>query len=379
MSTADSIPTRRLQLPADDGPMPDERVQWWYWTGHLDTVARGSAPSRRFGFQLVFFDFTWPGTGVRGLLGHSAITDIAAGTFTYDEHLLPVHLLTPNRGRFDLSLDKEGPLFRLADVVERTMARTALPAMEARLEALLRRMKPEGWRENGLRSVWGTDAAMAARGGNGQDHLRAAMGGYELKLTCATSEPPVQYYGGWAHGYEAGGYTYYYSRPRMAAQGSLRLPDGSLHEVRGRAWFDRQAGELDPVIKAGYQWFALSLDDGADVMLAKLKGADPHPDNYAAVRKDGKLFTIEPGQFTVTELGSWTSPTSGRAYPNQWSLQIPAHGVDVTVRPCVQDQELVPPTWWFSFIENAYWEGTCDVFDAHGARIGRAYAEVSNW
>ncbi len=381
-SASDSaVPTRRLQLPADDGPMAGELVQWWYWTGHLDTVPTLDAPSRRFGFELVFFYFTWPRTGLRALMGHSAISDIAAGTFTYDEHLKPLHLMLPNRGHFDLSLDKEGPLSRTAEVVARTRARTALPTLPPHIEQLLKRLKPEGWRETGLCTVYGQDNAMAARGGGGEDHLRAAIDGYELKLRCSTAEAPVQYYGGWAHPYQAGGYTYYYSRPRMQAEGSLRLPDGSVHEVKGRAWFDRQAGDLDRVINAGYQWFALSLDGCDDVMLAKLKSdnGDPHPDNYAAVHSNGKLFTLEPGQFTVTELGSWTSPTTGRTYPNHWSLRVPSHGIDVTVRPTLQEQELVPPTWWFAFLEKAYWEGACDVSGIDGAPLGRAYVEVSNW
>lgn len=382
-TAATGTPTRRLQLPADDGPMPDEPVQWWYWTGHLDTVPQAGELSRRFGFEMVFFDFTWPNTGVRGLMGHAAITDVSAGRFIYDEHLRPIHLQTVNRGHFDLSLDKEGPLFRTMEVASRTAARTAWPESAKQFSRLLRRIRPDGWRSGNGQASWCPDNAMAARGGDGQDHLRAFMDGYELKLSCSTADPPLQYYGGWAHGYQAGGYTYYYSRPRMAASGSLRLPDGTVHQLTGRAWFDRQAGELDAVIKAGYQWFALSFDNGDDVMVAKLKvkpgDQGPHVDNYAAVRTGGKLFTLGPKEFSVAELASWRSPATGRDYPCRWEVALPAHGIHVTVAPCLQNQELVPPTWWYSLLETAYWEGTCDVFAADGSALGRAYVEVSNW
>lgn len=378
--TVKGVPTRRLQLPADDGPMAGQPVQWWYWTGHLDSVATPDQPSRRFGFEMVFFDFAWPGLPTRGLLGHCAITDAHAEAFIYDEHLQPLFVPVPSGGRFDLALDKSGLGYRAMEVMQRTAARTALPQLKTGLSDLLKKWRPDGWRAAGLRVMEGDDNTMAARGGSGEDHLRSVIDGYELKLTCACAEPPVQYYGGWAHGYDAGGYTWYYSRPRMAASGTLRLPDGAVLEVQGRAWFDRQIGDLDKVIKAGYLWLALGLDNGDDVMLAKLKAPTyPHPDNYAAIHSDGKLYTLSPHEFDVEVLSSWTSPSTGRVYPNKWRVRVPARGIDWTVVPVLQAQELVPPTWLFTLLETAYWEGDCDVLDSAGQPIGRAYVEVSNW
>ena len=43
----------RLTLPAADGSLPSNPVQWWYWTGHLAT-----ADGRRFGVEACFFVFT---------------------------------------------------------------------------------------------------------------------------------------------------------------------------------------------------------------------------------------------------------------------------------------------------------------------------------
>ncbi|NIQ20773.1 MAG: carotenoid 1,2-hydratase, partial [Pseudomonas stutzeri] len=41
-----------IRLPADHGPHPRFRTEWWYFTGNLDDE-RG----QEFGFQLTFFRF----------------------------------------------------------------------------------------------------------------------------------------------------------------------------------------------------------------------------------------------------------------------------------------------------------------------------------
>jgi predicted secreted hydrolase len=39
-----------LSFPADHGPHPEYRTEWWYYTGNLTTD-----DDHRFGFQLTFF------------------------------------------------------------------------------------------------------------------------------------------------------------------------------------------------------------------------------------------------------------------------------------------------------------------------------------
>jgi predicted secreted hydrolase len=41
---------RPFSFPADHGPHPEFRTEWWYYTGNLET-----ATGRHFGFQLTFF------------------------------------------------------------------------------------------------------------------------------------------------------------------------------------------------------------------------------------------------------------------------------------------------------------------------------------
>src|SRR5213593_1413088 len=47
---ARALAPRLLSFPADHGPHPDFRTEWWYYTGNLRTAA-----GRHFGFQLTFF------------------------------------------------------------------------------------------------------------------------------------------------------------------------------------------------------------------------------------------------------------------------------------------------------------------------------------
>jgi predicted secreted hydrolase len=47
---ARALAPRPLVFPADAGPHPDFRTEWWYYTGNLQT-----ADGRHFGFQLTFF------------------------------------------------------------------------------------------------------------------------------------------------------------------------------------------------------------------------------------------------------------------------------------------------------------------------------------
>src|SRR3954467_1286102 len=47
---ARAVEPREFHFPADQGPRPEFRTEWWYYTGNLAT-----AEGRRFGFQLTFF------------------------------------------------------------------------------------------------------------------------------------------------------------------------------------------------------------------------------------------------------------------------------------------------------------------------------------
>src|SRR6185437_16172751 len=82
-------PGYAFAFPKDHGAHPDYRTEWWYVTGHL-----WDAKGKRVGFQLTFFreaapKAAWTGNAAwrsdRLILAHAALSDEAAGRFTFDE------------------------------------------------------------------------------------------------------------------------------------------------------------------------------------------------------------------------------------------------------------------------------------------------------
>ena len=71
---------------------------------------------------------------------------------------------------------------------------------------------------------------------------------------------------------EAGG-SYSYSRPRMAATGSVTI-EGQRLAITGSAWFDHQWGDFISVGGGGWDWFAVNLADGTDLTLSLVRNAE---------------------------------------------------------------------------------------------------------
>src|SRR5204862_8217568 len=82
---ARALAPRPLSFPADHGPHPEFRTEWWYYTGNLRTAA-----GRHVGFELTFFRIALvPGAVVRAsawatrqlYVAHFAVTDTAGRRF----------------------------------------------------------------------------------------------------------------------------------------------------------------------------------------------------------------------------------------------------------------------------------------------------------
>ena len=182
------------------------------------------------------------------------------------------------------------------------------------------------------------------QGADGHDRLAAtsASGDFGLDLALGPDERPVMLHDGdgWIDFGPAGG-SYYYSRPRLPLTGTLTLDGEPLH-VEGTAWFDHQWGDFISVGGGGWDWFAVNLDDGSDLMLSLVRAADgSYPLVHGtSVRADGRIEHLGPDAFTVEPIGTWTSPTTGATYPSGWHVRIPSQGLDLTLTPTVEDQEL---------------------------------------
>lgn len=325
-----AIEPRTFTFPDDHGPHPGFRVEWWYFTGNLS-----SDDGRRFGFQLTYFrSAQTPAPAARTSawaaedlwMAHFALTDAGAGRFHAFERFA--------RGAAGLA------------------GATARPF----------RVHLEDW------SVESLDSARPF-----PVRLDVDAGDVVLDLVLDDGRPFVlQGDGGLsAKGPEPGNASYYYSLTRLPARGVVRTGDARF-DVRGSAWMDREwsTSALGEDL-VGWDWFAIQLDDGTDLMLYQLRRADGSASPFSAgtlVPPDGEPIHLDADDFTLVPEGTWSSPLGDADYPAAWRARIPGRNVDVRVTPVLAAQELD--------VTVRYWEGAVDVSGTHD---GVGYLEMTGY
>ncbi|HEV7671198.1 MAG TPA: lipocalin-like domain-containing protein [Thermoanaerobaculia bacterium] len=339
---ARALAPRTFVFPADHGPHPEFRTEWWYVTGNLAT-----AEGRPFGFQWTIFRQALASRGAARAskwgardvyLGHFAVSDVAGRHFRSFERF--------RRGALGLA------------------GASAVPFKVALDDWVL-----ESGATGESRPTW--PASLRATAGEGEE--RTAI---DLILEAGT--PPVlQGDRGLSQKSAApGNASYYYSLPRMSARGEIRI-DGTRFAVSGLAWLDREwsTSSLSPA-QIGWDWFALQLEDGYELMLYRLRqrdgGASPES-RGTLIAPDGSTRAIEWRDLGFTETATWTSPKSGARYPAAWRLRIPGERLDLTIRPLLADQEL-DGTF-------RYWEGAVGVTGSREGRplSGKGYVELTGY
>jgi predicted secreted hydrolase len=352
---ARALAPRPFAFPADHGPHPAFRTEWWYFTGNLE-----AAGGRRFGYQLTFFrnalapraaprPSRWAARQV--FLAHFAVTDPAGRRFLAGERF--------RREALGLAGARGAP-FRVW--LDRWSAASEASA-HAGAAATVRHE--------------GETAPSTARDGTFPLRLRAATGEVALDLTLARGKPPVlQGERGLSRkGSAPGQASYYYSLTRLPTAGRLRLGRHAW-TVRGDSWMDREWSTSSlPPGQVGWDWFALQLADGRELMLYRLRlrggGVDP-ASGGALVARDGTATILGREDAAVEALATWESPAGGR-YPSRWRVRVPAAGLDLTVRPLLADQEHRSAF--------RYWEGAVDAAGtSRGAPLrGRGYVELTGY
>jgi predicted secreted hydrolase len=157
----------------------------------------------------------------------------------------------------------------------------------------------------------------------------------------------------------------------MATEGTVTLPDGEAVPVEGLTWLDREwsTSALGPG-QVGWDWFALHLDDGRDLMLYQLRQADGTKDPLSEgslVAPDGAKTRLDAGEFELEPVETWESP-SGGAYPTRWRVRVPGAGLDLEVAATFDAQELDATI--------RYWEGAVDV---SGSGSGVGFLEMTGY
>ena len=322
---------RAFSFPRDHGPHPEFRIEWWYYTGNLR-----AGDGRHVGFQLTFFRIAlgrepvarasdWGATQV--YLAHFAVTDTRGGRF--------LAFARSSRGALGLAGAQAEP-FRvwLEDWVAEGEGRAALPM-----------------------------------------RLRAAEGEAAIDLALESAKPVVlQGERGLSRkGPEPGNASYYYSLTRMPVRGTVRLGPETL-AVEGLAWMDREwsTTALGEDL-AGWDWFALQLDDGRELMFYQLRRKDGQADPFSAgalVDARGGTRPLARDDVRLEVLATRRSPRSGVTYPARWRLTQVPQGLVLEVAPRLADQELI--------VGPRYWECAVTVRGTEGDRAvaGHGYVEL---
>ena len=338
-----------IDLARDDAPH-DRLTEWWYYTGHLR-----SADGRRFGFEYVIF------RAERGVfpvswVSHLAITDESSGRFHYSQRLE----IGPSVDRSTPGSAGTAAGFDLA--IRGTAATTPqagdLPA----------------WTMTG---VGGNDRLTATLAPD-EAALAGTPGGLGLDLALRATKPPVLHdHDGWIDFGPAGG-SYYYSRTAMAAAGTVTMGELTM-DVEGIAWFDHQWGDFISVGGAGWDWFAVNLDDGTDLTLSLVRDMDGnHPLIYGTlVGPRGDVRHLDRDAFTVEVSASWTSLATGAEYPAGWIIEVPGDELTIQLTPTVAAQELDTR----ATTGVVYWEGSQVVRATRAGTPfgGRAYVELTGY
>lgn len=325
---------RGFRFPEDHGPHPDYRHEWWYVTGNVEDDG-----GRHFGFQVTFFRFAAPPSegertsawATRQLwMAHLAVTDTEAGAFHHEERFA--------RGALGLAGAEAKP-FR----------------------------------------VWLEDWELTGKEG-GFESLQAHLDGEDIGIALElVQEKPLVFQGeeGYSRkGPDPGDASYYYTAPRLRAEGRIRTPEGE-HQVRGTAWLDREWGTSTLADdQVGWDWFAIQLEDGRELMFYHLRRADGSIDPRSKggwVDAAGNHRTVDREAVELQVLEEWKAPDGLARYPSKWRLRYPEEGLDLLVEPVLADQEL---RGMFR-----YWEGAVRVrgSDHDGSVRGVGYAELTGY
>ena len=318
-----------LWLPADDAPH-NAPIEWWYYNGHLK-----NDQGDEFSFHYVVFSAFSQTTNRSLQYAQMGISDIQMGehrnhrsnsisSSQQNNAINSEHLLDIDLGNFQLKIDS-----------------------------------------NGNHSLSSSDQTQHQ----------------QLELTLQQSQNVMLHEDiGWMQW--PFGWTYYYSYPRMKAEGTLTF-DGIKANVTGEVWFDHQWGDFFVVGKpAGWQWFAMHLDNGDSIMVSEVRGADGEviAIDGTLTRLDGtqRIFEAENDNIQIQQLDQWISPHTNGIYPSKWRIVLEEEKLDMIIQPVIADQEI--PAMPLGNKAAAYWEGRADIFDSNSNQIiGRAYVELSGY
>ena len=164
----------------------------------------------------------------------------------------------------------------------------------------------------------------------------------------------------------------------MPTRGVVTL-DNTRYEVTGSSWMDHEFGtSFLEAGQVGWDWFALQLDDGTDLMLYGMRrnegGVDAHSSG-TLVDPSGKTSRLRATDYTLAPGRTWRSTATRGTYPIEWTVAVPGAGLDLMVRAAVEGQEMT------GLSGVSYWEGAVEITGTRAGKpvSGRGYLEMTGY
>ena len=318
------VPGKPIVFPADHGPHPDYRIEWWYFTANLQ-AAQGTA----YGVQWTLFrqamvpDARDEGFATQQLwMGHAAVT--GATTHRFAERFA--------RG----GVGQAG-------------------AVAAPFKAWI-----DNWQMRSLSSESAQALAPLELTASARDFS------YSLRLE---SERPIVLQGaaGYSRKSERGQASYYYSQPYLRVAGWIVF-DGKPIAVTGQGWIDREWSS-QPLAsdQTGWDWFSLHLEPGDKLMLFRLRHTDgKHFFAGNWIGRDGRSTPLDASDIVLEPAGF--TRVAGRDLPTAWRIAVPSRALAISSTP------LNPQSWMDTRFK--YWEGPVTVSGSHA---GVGYLEMTGY
>jgi predicted secreted hydrolase len=318
------VPGKTFAFPADHGPHPDYRIEWWYVTANL-MDSTGTA----FGAQWTLFrQATRPGPQQEGWanqqiwMGHAAVT--RADTHRYSEKFA--------RGGIGQAGVETRPFQAWID----------------------------SWEMHGRDQMRDDTVAPLELTASGADFS------YALRLD-ADRALVLQGDAGYSKKSERGQASYYFSQPYFKATGRITIDDKAA-DVTGQAWMDREWSS-QPLAsdQTGWDWFSLHLNSGEKLMLFRLRQTDGHHYSSANwILPDGKIQQLVSAEITMTP--KTLSELEGRMIPTTWNIAIKNLALQIECVP------LNAKSWMGTSFP--YWEGPIRFGGSHA---GVGYLEMTGY
>ena len=343
---------REFEFPQDHGPHPEFRNEWWYVTGNLLTPGVG-AKQKRFGFHATFFRIaTRPADSKATAMSSDSVVSEWASSEFYMAHF---------------AITEEG--------ADRVSAHERFGRAAAGLAGAVVNTPVD---ENGNRvKVWLDDWQLLAREQDGQLvwNLKIQEENDALDLTLVADKPKVlQGRDGYSQkSADPCNSSYYYSLTRLQATGTV-VTENQTNDVNGSAWLDREwSSSALAEDQVGWDWFALQLDDGREIMFYQLRKNDGTADPFShavEIAKDGSKTEIPLDRLEL-DIERWWRSKAGARYPISGTITRKDTGEIIVYRPLIDDQELD--------LTVRYWEGAIKLSNAAGQSIGRGYLELTGY